>query len=229
MARVPGGEYRAFYPVEGERETAVPPFLLDVLPVTNAQFLEFVRESPRWRRSQVPRIFAEGDYLSHWRGDLELGERALPDRPLTFVSWFAAAAYCEHHGKRLPSEAEWELAASPGPGEDEREDVRRRVLAFYSRPRMPLPAVGGTPPNRFGVRDLHGVLWEWIDDFNASFAHGDDRSRDDESLDRVCGGAAIGVDDQSDYATFMRIAFRSSLDARYTIHHLGFRCARSLR
>jgi formylglycine-generating enzyme required for sulfatase activity len=229
MVRVPGGRYAPFYPVKGERPTDVAPFLLDALPVTNAQFLDFVRAHPEWRRSNVSPLFAESAYLASWAGDLDLGDEAGPDAPVTFVSWFAADAYCRAAAKRLPTEAEWELAAAP-PASDpsERAETERRILAFYARPRGPLPRVGSTPANAYGVRDLHGVVWEWVEDFNASIAPSDSRSDRDRALEQFCGGSAVGAADAKRYTTFMRVAFRSSLEATYALHHLGFRCARSL-
>ena len=229
MVRVPGGIYEPFYPVKDEAPAEVAPFLLDALPVTNAAFLDFVRASPPWRRSQVSPLFADDAYLSPWAGDLEPGDAVSMEAPVTFVSWFAADAFCRAQSKRLPSESEWELAAAP-PVEDPvaREATERRILAFYARPRGSLPDVGSTPPNAYGVRDLHGVIWEWVEDFNASFAAADNRSDRDRALEKFCGGAAVGAVDTTRYATFMRIAFRSSLQANYALHHLGFRCARSL-
>jgi formylglycine-generating enzyme required for sulfatase activity len=229
MVRVPGGTYLPFYPVKDEAPTPVAPFLLDALPITNAQYLDFVRAQPQWRRSQVSPLFAESAYLSSWAGDLEPGSGAPLDAPVTFVSWFAADAYCRAQAKRLPSEAEWEFAAAP-PSEDAaaKAETERRILAFYARPRGPLPRVGSTPPNAYGLRDLHGVIWEWVEDFNASLAAADNRSDRDRALDNICGGSAVGAADTTHYATFMRIAFRSSLQATYALHHLGFRCARSL-
>jgi formylglycine-generating enzyme required for sulfatase activity len=228
MVRVPGGTYAAFYPVKGERPTRVAPFLLDAVPVTNAQFLDFVREHPAWRRSQVSPLFAERSYLTGWADDLALGDAAA-ESPVTFVSWFAADAYCRAAAKRLPTEAEWELAAAPPPADAaERTETERRILAFYARPRGPLPRVGSTPPNAYGARDLHGVIWEWVADFNASLAAADSRSDRERALEKFCGGSAVGAADATRYTTFMRVAFRSSLEATYALHHLGFRCARSL-
>jgi formylglycine-generating enzyme required for sulfatase activity len=229
MRLVPGGRYTPFYPVKNEQPTQVAPFYLDVLPVTNAQMLAFVRAEPAWRRSRVSPLMADTAYLSHWAGELELGPDAPPDAPATFVSWFAADAWCRAAGKRLPTEAEWELAASP-PIEDAdaRAENERRILAFYARPRGSLPRVGSTPPNAYGLRDLHGVIWEWVEDFNASFAAADARSDRERELENICGGGALGAADVSRYATFMRTAFRSSLQATYALHHLGFRCARDL-
>jgi sulfatase modifying factor 1 len=229
MQRVPGGTYAAFYPVKGERPIPVAPFLLDELPVSNGEFLAFVRAQPTWRRDVVSPLLADRAYLSHWSGDLELGPRAPVDAPATFVSWFAADAFCRHAGKRLPSEAEWELAAAPPPGDRAASaETERRILAFYARPRGAPPRIGSTPPDAHGIRDLHGVVWEWVEDFNASFAASDARSDRERALESVCGGGAIGAADARSYTTFMRVAFRSSLQAGYALHHLGFRCARSL-
>jgi formylglycine-generating enzyme required for sulfatase activity len=227
MQLVPGGRYTPFYPVKNEQPTSVAPFYLDALPVTNAELLEFVRAEPSWRRSRVSRLLADAAYLSHWAGDLELGPAAPPDAPATFVSWFAADAWCRHAGKRLPSEAEWELAAAPPEDDATKEETDRRILAFYARPRSTLPRVGSTPPNAYGIQDLHGVVWEWVEDFNASFAAADARSDRERDLENVCGGGALGAADTRRYTSFMRVAFRSSLQASYALHHLGFRCARS--
>lgn len=228
-ARIPGGRYEPLYRTPGEAPLEVAPFLLDRLPVTNAEFLAFAREQPRWQRSNVSPLFASSPYLSHWSGDIELGPEALPEQPVTFVSWFAAVAYCRSRGGRLPTEAEWELAAAPPAGDEAAAaDTARRILAFYSRPRGQLPRVGSTPPDAQGVQDLHGVIWEWVEDFNAGFGSVDSRKQGDEDADTVCGGAASAAGDTSDYATFMRFAFRSSLEATHALHHLGFRCARSL-
>ncbi|MCC6642831.1 MAG: SUMF1/EgtB/PvdO family nonheme iron enzyme [Deltaproteobacteria bacterium] len=104
----------------------------------------------------------------------------------------------------------------------------RRILAFYGRPRTQLPRVGSTPPNALGLQDLHGVIWEWVEDWSAGFASADSRKQGDDEAALVCGGAATATGEPSDYATFMRFAFRTSLEATHALHHLGFRCARSL-
>jgi formylglycine-generating enzyme len=84
-----------------------------------------------------------------------------------------------------------------------------------------LPDVGG-PRNAWGVSDMHGLVWEWIDDFSAALVDADSRTPDRKVF---CGGAGATSRDTAAYATFMRIALRSSLDARSTTAVLGFRCA----
>src|SRR3546814_2970750 len=72
-------------------------------PVTNADFLAFVRVHPEWRRDRVATVLAETRYLSDWAGADRLGDDALPEQPVVQVSWFAASAYCEAQGGRLPT------------------------------------------------------------------------------------------------------------------------------
>ena len=143
MALIPDGEYSPLYrTASDEKETHVKSFCLDVLPVTNGGFLEFVRANPRWQRSQVKRIFAEESYLKFWAGDLDLGSNAPPNVPVTYISWFAAKACARWEGKRLPSVAEWEYAASASPTRaDGGYDVEfnRQVREWYSTPATTVP------------------------------------------------------------------------------------------
>jgi formylglycine-generating enzyme required for sulfatase activity len=177
----------------------------------------------------VARVFADDGYLAHWAGPTELGPDARPEQPVTRVSWFAARAYCSARGKRLPTEVEWELAAAAGdtsPDGAAEPGFRERILAWYAKPATgELPDVGGGPPNFWGIRDLHGLVWEWVLDYNSTLVSGDSRSG--KSADRIpfCGTGAFTAGDNEDYAGFMRLAFRSSLEARYTMRALGFRCA----
>jgi formylglycine-generating enzyme required for sulfatase activity len=207
-------------------EVPVKSFLLDIEPVTNEKFLEFVRANPQWRRSQVKRIFADENYLECWAADLEPGPSAQPRQPVTFVSWFAAKAYARWAGKRLPTLAEWELAAAASPTQpDGAQDAayQREILAWYSTPAPEmLPNVGCGQENCWGARDLHGLVWEWVFDFNTATG--------DTGLDRqlFCGAGAAGARDVTNFPAFMRLAFRSSLKADYCIHNLGFRCAKDL-
>jgi formylglycine-generating enzyme required for sulfatase activity len=208
----------------------VAAFRLDVAPVTNAQFLAFVRANSKWQRSRVSPLFADASYLEHWSSDLELGPRAPADAPVARVSWFAARAYAAWAGKRLPTTAEWELAASAGytraDGKND-EQLNRDLYAWLARP-VPavLPDVASARANFHGVRGLHGLVWEWVSDFNTALVTGESRADSGLERDLFCGSA--GAKDTTDYAAFMRQALRSSLRANNTTSSLGFRCAQAL-
>jgi formylglycine-generating enzyme required for sulfatase activity len=221
--KVGPGVYRPIFPAQpSEREVRVPAFMLDETPVTNAQFHAFIQAHPEWQRDRVKKLFADEHYLEGF-------DKAPANAPVVRISWFAARAYCTAQNGRLPTEREWELAAAAS---DKLLDASRdpefqsKVVGWYTQvtPDV-LPAVGG-PKNKWGVRDMHGLVWEWIEDFNAALVESDSRNPDRKPF---CGGAGATSRDPSAYAAFMRIAFRSSLDARATTAMLGFRCAYDVR
>ncbi len=240
LLRIPAGHYHPLYkrPARDSlsaatRGTKPPPpvrvaaFALAPHAVTNAAFLDFVREHPEWRRSRAKRLYVDENYLRHWRGDLEPGDAAPAQAPVVNVSWFAARAYCAAHQRRLPCVDEWEYvaAASERKADATRESAfQDRLRTWYSRPTAtPLPDVGSTYRNVYGVYDMHGLIWEWTADFASALVNGE--SRADVSLDEglYCGSGAANAADFRDYAAFMRFAFRSSLSARYCVANLGFR------
>jgi sulfatase modifying factor 1 len=237
MVAIPSGSFAPLYSTAAREPGSAPPrvpvagFLLDIYPVTNRQFLAFVRTHPRWKRSEAARIFVESDYLAQWAGDDTLSDAAPADSPVTRVSWFAAKAYCAAQGKQLPTTAQWEYAATASataPDGDQDPAFLRTILEWYSRPNPDrLPAVGSGPRNVWGVHDLHGLVWEWTLDFNTALVTGE--SRGDSAMERelFCGAGTIGASNFRDYAAFMRYGYRSSLSAPYTVANLGFRCAAS--
>jgi len=79
-AAIAGGSFRSILPSGGKErmDLRVEPFSLQRTPVTNGEFLAFVRAHPEWQRGQVASTLADGRYLQHWRGPLELGANALP-------------------------------------------------------------------------------------------------------------------------------------------------------
>jgi formylglycine-generating enzyme required for sulfatase activity len=232
-AAIPGGKFKSVLETPGapDGRTRVASFALMRRPVTNAEFLAFVQRNPQWRRDRVASVFAEPRYLSHWAGPDALGPNALPDRPVVWVSWFAASAYCESLGARLPSWNEWEYAAA---ADETRRDARadpawrERILGWYSRPsNAVLPRVGLQAPNAYGVQDRHGLVWEWAGDASSLLVDGDNRNQGDPDKSRFCGAGALSMSDRENYAVLMRVAMLSSLEARDATANMGFRCARS--
>ena len=230
VMRVPGASFASVFPPDGKSAPAVVrDFLLDETPVTNAEFAAFVARHPQWQRGRAPSVFADSGYLRHWTTPTTPAADA-GALPVTQVSWFAAQAYCESDGARLPTWHEWELAAAADETRaDARSDAawRERMLSWYSRPSTgSLSPVGQAPANVHGVRDLHGLVWEWIDDHASLMVSGDNRNQGDPDLMKFCGAGALSMADRENYAVLMRIAMLSSLSAASTTKNVGFRCAR---
>ena len=107
-------------------------------------------------------------------------------------------------------------------------ELRERILDWYATPSGPPRRVGAGPANVWGVRELHGLVWEWVADFQSVLGAAD--SRDDQKADRlrICGASGLAGGEKRDYAAFMRLAMRASLEGRSTTASLGFRCAADL-
>ena len=230
MKIIKGGTFVPLYGTDSS-EVFIPPFLLDVYPITNAQFLAFVKESPKWRRSLVIPLFADGNYLIKWENDSTLGKNMDPQSPVTTVSWFAAKAFCECQGKRLPTIDEWEFAAmaSEARPNAQRDSIfNQRILSGYEKPKTSIQKIGSTFKNYWGIYDLHGLVWEWTSDFNSVLISGESRKDVDADSNLFCAGGAVNATNLMNYAAFMRYAFRGSIKADYCIQNLGFRCAKTI-
>jgi len=227
MVSVKEGSFVPLYGATSKNPVKVKSFFIDVYPVTNNEYLSFIRKNPNLSKSKIKRIFADKSYLQYWKSDFDFGN-ANPKSPVTNVSWFVAKKYCECQGKRLPTMDEWEYVAM---ADEKKIDARTKtefnkyILSWYEKSKTYQNPVGQTFKNYWGVYDMHGLVWEWTADFNSIFLSGESRKDKSEDKNLFCGGASVNATDLMDYAAFMRYAFRGSLKAQYSTRNLGFRCA----
>jgi formylglycine-generating enzyme required for sulfatase activity len=231
FVRIPGGEFRSVIPEgEGDNLVAVAEFLTQEAPVTSAEFLRFVLHNPEWQRGRAVSLFVDDQYLSTWAGPISLGPAPNPQQPVTQVSWFAANAFCEWQNARLPSWYEWEYIAAANDSMSDARALpawRQDILSWYSQAGSnQIGDVQSGPANYYHVFDIHGLVWEWVDDFNAFMVTGDNREQGGADELQFCGAGAITMEEKENFAVLMRVAMLSSLEARYTTRNLGFRCAR---
>ncbi len=221
---VPSGKLVPLFGLDpGQEYFPISAFTIDRNPVTHAEFRKFVRDHKEWSRAKASAPLVDSGYLAIDSGIPDLG-------PATQVSWFAAQAYCESKGGRLPDTLDWEYVAA---ADQTRPDATRdpvfasTILNWYAKPsRGPVTSViGAGKPNFYGVSDLHALIWEWTFDFNSVFVTADNRQDGDKSADFTCGNGATASSDRGNYAAFMRYAMRNSLQAHHTSLNLGFRCA----
>jgi sulfatase modifying factor 1 len=232
MVAIKKGAYVPLYGTVDKKPVEVHSFMMDIYPVTNIQFVAFLKKHPQYNRSNIKGLFAEKSYLSQWKSDYDFGNTNLPNAPVTNVSWFVAKKYCECQGKRLPSMDEWEYV---GMADEKRIDARSKeefnkyILSWYEKPKTFTNLVGKTFKNYWGVYDMHGLVWEWTSDFNSIFLSGESRKDKDTDKNLFCGSGSINASDLMNYAAFMRYGFRASLKANYASRNLGFRCAKDLK
>ena len=206
-------------------------FYLDRTEVTNGQFKRFVEKNPDWQKGRVAAELHNGKYLQHWNGnDFPAGQE---NYPVVFVSWYAAAAFCHAHGKRLPTEAEWEFAARGGsegktfPWGDEMPDKTR---ANYSDGGLKgAVAVASYVANGYGLHDMAGNVWEFLADEWKKYPYemGSDPSNlfKDRSYLGVKTRRALRGGSYGGSPVNMRITYRDSHLPENAGDHVGFRCA----
>lgn len=154
-------------------EVAVPkhsvnvhPFFIDRYLVTNSEFKSFVESHPEWRPGKIAARLDNGHYLKHWAGGTFTMGRA--NHPVVNINWYAAAAYCQAQGKRLPLEAEWEYAARGGlekpvfPWGD--QDASPKLANYSAGGLHTTSPVGSYPPNGYDIYDMAGNVWEFLSD-----------------------------------------------------------------
>ncbi|QGZ37997.1 formylglycine-generating enzyme required for sulfatase activity [Pseudoduganella flava] len=219
---LPGGPLRSVVPADqAGAPVQVAPFRLRDRPVTNSEFRAFTVRNPEWSRAQAPALFAGTEYLATL-------DKAADDAPVTHVSWYAAQAYCASEGARLPRWHEWEMAAAADATRlDARDDPAwlSGILSWYATPATTPAAVARGTPSAHGVYDLHGLIWEWVEDYNGLFVDADSRSGARKTLE-FCGAAAASLSDRRNYAILIRVALLAALEANHDGPLLGFRCAR---
>jgi iron(II)-dependent oxidoreductase len=191
MVRFPGGRVEigtddrsAAYDNERPRHTvAVAPFDIDVHPVTNGQFLEFMeadgyRRPEHWSEAgrrwlaesgaEAPKYWfrSEGRWMTRVMDRVGPVE---PDHPVCHVCWHEADAFAQWAGKRLPTEIEWEAAAAwdPASGRQRRypwgDEPPTRELANLDQLGFGTAPVGAYRRNvsPIGCRGMIGDVWEW--------------------------------------------------------------------
>jgi formylglycine-generating enzyme required for sulfatase activity len=210
----------------------VSPFRMDRHEVTNARFAAFLEARPEWRPGNVPAGRQNGHYLETWSDGRYPASRA--DHPVVFVTWHAAQAFCRWAGGRLPTEAEWELAARAGtdaefPWGDALPTPERANYAESGH--GDTVPVGRNPPNALGLHDLAGNVWEVVfDEWQEHYPEGWQRDPvaggrfSDDRLLAVTGRRVLRGGSFGGSPVNLRTRWRDSHPVTNAVAFVGLRC-----
>lgn len=235
---------------------ALDAYYIDEHEVTNRQYAAFaeatgyVTESERlgWSGVFDPRRngWTKGDGAD-WRHPHGPGSShmEMQDFPVVHLSWDDAVAYCDWKGARLPTEAEFEYAARGGlegakyawgdeltPGGVHQANLWQGTFPHEDRTLDGYGSHGPVkkfPPNGFGLFDMTGNVWEWVQDWyspdyfsNSPFRNPQGPRSGRQKVQR--GGSWLCSEN---YCQGYRAAARMQTEPDSGLNNLGFRCAAS--
>jgi len=246
MALVPAGtvsiaQTLSAQPGDPEEDITVEAFLLDIYCVTNARFQHFVDACgydmlEYWPEEIWPHLIELKDLTGQpgprfWRQGRH--DVRLANHPVVGISWYEAQAYSLWIGQRLPTEAEWQMAASwhlhsstnlvrRFPWGDAMDKKRCNIWGSRIGGSVPVTEYpNGAAPNH--VLQLVGNVWEWTDT-EYTVVDGNNRAIVGEMPMHVVRGGAFDT-----YFDFQATSqFRTGQLALARAHNTGFRCAMNL-
>jgi len=264
------------YDFEGPKVTVkIDSFYIDETQVTNEEFKKFVdetgyiTEAERMGWSYVFRYFLPDNIENkievhkapwwiavenaNWSAPLGKGSsiNEIMDHPVVHVTRNDAVAYCKWAGKRLPTEAEWEIAAKGGTNNEEYfwgDDLKSEMNKYCNTWQGEFPSLntkedgydGTAPvktylPNGYGLYEMIGNVWEWcvnpgkLELKTFDKVSGKDFWREhqvvDDELYAIKGGSFLC---HASYCNRYRLCARNSNTAMSSSQNMGFRCVKDI-
>jgi formylglycine-generating enzyme required for sulfatase activity len=232
MVEVPSGKF--LYEDEKREENIERSFLIDIYPVTNAQYEKFIRAGAYTKQEilSLPGRWGQGFYREEywseegrkWREENNITQPRYwddakwnqPDHPVVGVSYYEAEAYAKWAGKRLPTEKEWEKAARGTDGREypwgdgfDKDKCNTNESGIGATSRVTRYPNGVSP---YGCYDMAGNVWEWTDSWH-----------EEEKQTKVLRGGSWSIG-----RGFARCAIRPGLNPDSWGFVIGFRCVRSI-
>ncbi len=236
MRRIPSGSFwmgdaNSKYDEEGpiHRVDIGDGFSLSETEITNAQYCVFLNEAGNQEEGGVTWLDIEAeDSGIELRKGTYVPKSGKANHPVVMVSWYGARAFCSWAGGRLPSESEWEWAARGGEEYTYAGSEDLDAVGWYADNADNIQEVGQKRSNGFGLYDMSGNVWEWVEDpwhesYEGAPGSGGVWFQGEDSSRRVLRGGSWLIN-----AVNARVAYRSRSDPGHRYNYIGFRLAHSL-
>jgi len=222
-------EQLSFYFEKPKHKVKIKSFLLDEHPVTNRDFAKFIEANPYWSKKAVINRLNNIYYLALWNGNQPPPH--LLEHPVVYVSWYAATAYAEWIGKRLPTEAEWEFALKNKKHNDNIVypwDKDTSKTPYIKK--LATTAIKKDKKNNYGLYDMTGNVNEWVSDwFDFNYWHNNISLQENPkgapsgNFKILRGGSFLSQDSNT-----FKVYYRRYLLPQNTNADGGFRCAKDI-
>lgn len=218
----PGGFMMGIAELEGAVQHFVQiehGFWMDATVVTNEDYRKFLLANPKWQKERLDQTYYEGIYLESWNGNDYPAHKG--NHPVLEVTWYAARAYAEWAGKRLPTEAEWEYACRAGTTTTYWWGDRFNSKKINQNRVTSDPVGHEERRNTWGLYDMGCNVSEWTSSIYKDYPYkrGDGREEPIAPGPRIIRGGSF----LSRRAEFM-LAFRYLSEPWYCMPDVGFRC-----
>lgn len=209
----------------------LPAFQIDRLPVTNAQFAEFLNARGHSNAGGARYYdYDDSDARIHQVNGKYVADRGFENHPVVEPSWLGAREYCAWRNKRLPTEAEWEKAArgtdarrypwgnsAPTPGQ------AQFGTHFNDTASVENFNAGASP---YGVLGMAGNAWHWVSSAYRPYPYRADDGREDLTPGPVRSTRGGGHDSPAGEITTTQRGRTLSRNPRAGHHNISFRCAK---
>lgn len=193
-------------------------FYMDKHTVTNGEYLRFCKET----NHKLPEF---------WNTDIfKCGEKYL-NYPVIGITWYDAKKYAEWEGKRLPTEAEWEYAARGGlanmdfpNGNELRREKKEQGNSGWKNLIDPVEKY---EPNGFGLYDMSGNIWEWVNDYYSADYYKTGETSNPEGPEKGKRRVLRGGSWHSG-STCKKVYYRQGLPGHWCDFAVGFRCVKDI-